>query len=70
VDRYVNKWHFFESGGFEENLYQVPHDALVILGAYGHGLIKNIFFGSKMEQVQSTISNNFLIVGPNYTVAR
>ncbi|MEE8432373.1 MAG: universal stress protein [Candidatus Desulfatibia sp.] len=70
VDRYVNKWHFFESGGFEENLYQVPHDALVVLGAYGHGLIKNIFFGSKMEQVQSTISNNFLIVGPNYTVAR
>lgn len=70
VDRYVNKWHFFESGVFEENLYQVPHDALVTLGAYGHGLIKNIFFGSKMEQIQSTISNNFLIVGPNYTVAR
>lgn len=70
VDRYVNKWHFFESGGFEENLYQVPHDALVTLGAYGHGLIKNISFGSKMEQIQSTISNNFLIVGPNYTAAR
>ena len=70
VDRYVNKWHFFESGVFQENLYQVPHDALVTLGAYGHGLIKDIFFGSKMEQIQSTISNNFLIVGPNYTVAR
>jgi hypothetical protein len=70
VDRYVNKWHFFESGVFEENLYQVPHDALVTLGAYGHGLIKNIFFGSKMEKVQSTISNNFLIVGPNYTATR
>ena len=70
VDRYVNKWHFFESGVFEENLYQVPHDALVTLGAYGHSLIKNIFFGSKMEQIQSTISNNFLIVGPNYTATR
>ena len=70
VDRYVNKWHFFESGVFEENLYQVPHDALVTLGAYGHGLIKSIFFGSKMEKIQSTITNNFLIVGPNYTVAR
>ena len=70
MDRYVNKWHFFESGVFEENLYQVPHDALVTLGAYGHGLIKNIFFGSKMEQIQSTISNNFLIVGPNYTATR
>jgi len=70
VDRYVNKWHFFESGVFEENLYQVPHDALVTLGAYGHGLIKSIFFGSKMEKIQSTITNNFLIVGPNYTAAR
>ena len=70
MDRYVNKWHFFESGVFAENLYQVPHDALVTLGAYGHGLIKSIFFGSKMEQIQSTITNNFLIVGPNYTVAR
>ena len=70
VDRYVNKWHFFESGVFEENLYQVPHDALVTLGAYGHGLIKSIFFGSKMEQIQSTITNNFLIVGPNYTAAK
>ncbi|MBC8432808.1 MAG: universal stress protein [Desulfobacterales bacterium] len=70
VDRYVNKWHFFESGVFEENLYQVPHDSLVTLGAYGHGLIKSIFFGSKMEQIQSTITNNFLIVGPNYTAAK
>jgi hypothetical protein len=70
VDRYVNKWHFFESGVFEENLYQIPHDALVTLGAYGHGLIKDIFFGSKMEQIQSTISNNLLIAGPNYTAAR
>ncbi len=70
MDRYVNKWHFFESGVFEENIYQVPHDALVTMGAYGHGLIKDIFFGSKMEQIQSTITNNFLIVGPNYTVAR
>lgn len=67
MDHYVNKWHFLEKGLFEENLYEVPHDALVILGAYGHGLIKTIFFGSKMEKIQSTISNNFLIVGPNYT---
>jgi nucleotide-binding universal stress UspA family protein len=45
----------------------VPHDALVILGAYGHGLIRNLVFGSKMENIQSTIPNNLLIVGPNYT---
>ena len=67
MNRYLNKWHFFEGGLFEENLYKVPHDALVILGAYGHGLIKTILFGNKMERIQSTVSNNLLIAGPNYT---
>lgn len=70
MDLYVNKWHFFENGSFEDNLYEIPHDALVILGAYGHGLIKSLVFGSKMETIQSTITNNLLIVGPNYTATR
>jgi nucleotide-binding universal stress UspA family protein len=70
LERHANKWHFFSDGHFEENLYDIPHDALVVLGAYGHGFIKDIFFGSKMEKIQSTISNNLLIVGPNYTSAR
>jgi hypothetical protein len=63
---YINKWHFFENNNFEDNLYEIPHDALVILGAYGHGVIKDILFGSKLETIQSTISNNLLIAGPNY----
>jgi hypothetical protein len=66
MEQYVQDWHVFTKGLFEDNLYAVPHDALVVLGAFGHGLIKNILFGSKMEKVQSTISNNLLIVGPNY----
>ncbi len=66
MDRYVTEWYMFERGKFEENIYDVPHDALVVLGAYGHSLIKNIFFGSKMEKIQSTITNNLLIAGPNY----
>jgi len=70
MDLYVKQWHFFENRVFEENLYDVPHDALVILGAYGHGVIRNIVFGSKMEKIQSTISNNLLIAGPNYTTIR
>lgn len=67
---YVKKWHFFEKGSFQENLYEVPHDAIVVLGAFGHGLIKDIVFGSKMENIQSVIPNNFLVVGPNYSVNR
>ncbi|MBU4012458.1 MAG: universal stress protein [Proteobacteria bacterium] len=70
MDRYVTEWHIFESGKFEENIYDVPHDALVVMGAYGHSLIRNIFFGGKMEKIQSTITNNLLIAGPNYTLTR
>ena len=67
MNRRVNKWHIFEMGSFEENLYQVPHDALVILGAFGHSLLKDIVFGNKLEKIQSTLPNNLLISGPNYT---
>lgn len=67
VERYLDKWHVFDSGRFEDNLYMVPHDALVVLGAFGHGLIRDILFGSKMEKIQSTITNNLLVAGPNYT---
>lgn len=65
-DRYLRRWHFHETGSMEENLYQVPYNALVIMGAYGHGLIKDILFGSKMETIHSVLLNNMLIVGPNY----
>jgi hypothetical protein len=58
-------WTIFDKGKFEMNLYEVPHHALVIMGAYGHGLIKELAFGSKMELVQSVLPNSMLIVGPH-----
>lgn len=68
LERVLNQWTFFEKGRFEDNLYAVDHEALVILGAYGHGIIRDIMFGSMMEKIQSTISNNLLIAGPKYTM--
>ena len=68
LEKVLGKWTFFDKGSFEDNLYAVPHDALVVLGAYGHGIIRDIMFGSMMEKIQSTISNNLLIAGPKYTV--
>jgi nucleotide-binding universal stress UspA family protein len=71
MEQFVSQWHFL--GGqegkhcFEEDLYHVPHDALVVLGAYGHSLLRDFLFGNKMERIQSTLSNNMVIVGPNYT---
>ncbi|MCP4686877.1 MAG: universal stress protein, partial [Desulfobacterales bacterium] len=70
MERCTAEWLLFEKGKFEENLYEVPHDALVVLGAFGHGLIRNFVFGSKMEKIHSTITNNLLIVGPKYAAPR
>ncbi len=65
-NRQVSNWYFFDSNTLEENLYEVPHDSLVIIGAYGHGLVRELLFGSFMEKVQSELPNSLLIVGPHY----
>ena len=68
MDTDVTKWHFFERGTLGDNLYAIPHNALIVLGAFGHGLVRDIVFGSKMEKIQSVMPNNMLIVGPKYGV--
>ncbi len=62
----VTEWRLFETGDLKVNLYDVDHDALVILGAFGHGVVRDVLFGSKMEKIQGTMPNNLLIVGPRY----
>ena len=64
LEEAVKNWTIFDKGSFAENLYEVPHDALVVLGAYGHGLIRQLAFGSKMELIQTVLPNSMLIVGP------
>ena len=61
----VRRWQWFEEGAFAVNLYKVPHDALVLSGAYGHSLIKHVLFGGKLETAQSTLTNNLLLNGPH-----
>lgn len=69
MDKYIKQWKIFDGGVFEENLYDIPHDALVVVGASEHSLLRDLMFGSTMEKIHSTISNNMLIVGPNYAAA-
>ncbi|MGD8369162.1 MAG: universal stress protein [Desulfobacterales bacterium] len=64
----ATKWELLNGGSFEENLYAIPHDALVLMGAYGGGKIRNALFGSKLEKAQSNLCNNLLITGPAATV--
>ena len=66
VKHSVREWHKFEKAKFCDSLYEVPHDALVVLGAYGRGPIKQICFGSQTERIRCTIPNNLLVVGPKY----
>lgn len=69
LDNQIENWLFFNEGKFSQLLYEVPSDALVVLGAYGHSAIKEILFGSKMEEIQSVLPNNMLIIGPHCRVS-
>lgn len=61
------EWIFVKKGQFHEGLYDVPHDALVVAGAYGHGLIREMLLGNLMEEIQKILPNNMVIVGPHYS---
>ncbi len=61
----VHDWQVYPGNSLQRHLYQIPHDALVVLGAYGHGPIKALF-GSSMELIQSQLPNPLLVVGPHY----
>lgn len=69
VRQLSSQWHFYKKSDFDILLYDVPHDSLIVLGAYGHGMIKDILFGSKMEYIQLTVTNNLLITGPHCSIS-
>lgn len=68
IEDAFENWIVFKKGRFKLNLFEVSHEALVILGAYGHGLIKQLAFGSKMELIQKVLPNSMIIVGPRCRV--
>lgn len=61
------EWQFIQKMSFREALYHVSHNALVIAGAYGHGFIRDLLFGDMMEEIQTILPNNLVIVGPYYS---
>jgi hypothetical protein len=66
IEKKEIQWWFYDKGELQDNLYDVPHDSLVVVGAYGHGLVKRLVFGSKAELLQTVLPNNLIIVGPYY----
>lgn len=57
-------WHFLPDGDIAAQLFEIPHDALVLLGAYGKSGIRETLFGSTMEKVQTGLPNSLMVVGP------
>ncbi len=66
IARQEAEWLFFDKGKFQDNLYDVSHKSLVVVGTLGHSLVKEVLFGSKAEKLQTILPNNLLLVGPNY----
>jgi len=66
VENEVQEWYFFKSGPLAENLYDVPHESLVIAGTYGQKDLKGFFFGSTMEKLQSILPNNLLLLSQHF----
>ena len=64
IDAALRHWYLYDRGDFMENLYDIPHDALIVMGIYGHGTIKDMLLGSTAENVQSTFPNSLLLAGP------
>jgi len=58
------EWRLYDEGTLEENLYDVPHDSLVFVGAAGHNLIRELVFGSRLEAIQTILPNPLVIIGP------
>ena len=58
------RWQIFSAGTLEQNLYEIPHDSLVVMGAAGHRLMAELIFGSKLEIIQTTLPNPLVVVGP------
>ena len=58
-------WLFMEHQPLKDALYSARHDSLAVIGTYGHGVAKELIFGSFMESVQTMLPNNLLIVGPH-----
>ena len=63
----VVEWRFYDSGPLEDNLYDVPHESLVIAGTYAQKDLKGFFFGSTMEKLQSVLPNNLLLLSQHFS---
>lgn len=59
-------WIVSEAPEFGEAAYEIPPESLVVYGAFGGGLMRELLFGSRAGQIQAHLPNNLLLVGRRY----
>lgn len=64
IDRGQVVWRTFDSGTLEENLYEIPHDSLVVAGTGKHTLVEHMLFGTTLEKIQALLPNPLIVCGP------
>ncbi|NOZ85308.1 MAG: hypothetical protein GXP49_03410 [Deltaproteobacteria bacterium] len=57
-------WIFRKDKTFEDALWHLPDDALLVASAFGGSPIKERLLGTRMEQMQNEMPNPMLIIGP------
>lgn len=60
------EWIVSEAPEFGEATYEIPPDSLVVYGAFGGGLMRELLFGSRAVEIQAHLPNNLLLVGRRY----
>jgi nucleotide-binding universal stress UspA family protein len=64
IDRGHVLWRLFDSCTLEENLYNIPHDSLVVVGTGKHSLVQEFLFGTTLEKIQALLPNPLVVCGP------
>ncbi|MFQ5707237.1 MAG: universal stress protein [bacterium] len=61
----INQWEFVPSGSPVILLNKISCDALIVMGAYGHGRVYSKLFGSKTEFIQKNVAQLLMLIGEN-----
>ncbi|MFQ5604888.1 MAG: universal stress protein [bacterium] len=61
----IGQWNCLPAGSVVTLLEAIPRDALIAMGAYGHGRVLEKLFGSTTELIQKNTANLLMLVGEN-----
>jgi len=61
-----SSWEVWRDKRIKANLYRIPRDSIVFIGAAGQSAVKELTFGSMLQRAQAELPQPLLIVGPAY----